>query len=86
MPTGKRFEDLHVWQAARELVRMVYEDSGQLEFSRDFALKDQIRRAAVSVMSNIGEGLTISYLVKPHHSAVKEPTVEYKIDLSDLSY
>jgi len=56
MATVKRFEDLHVWQSARELVRMVYEDSGQQEFGRDFGLKDQIRRAAVSVMSNIAEG------------------------------
>jgi four helix bundle protein len=56
MTTVKRFEDLHVWQSARELVRMVYEDSGKQEFSRDFGLKDQVRRAAVSVMSNIAEG------------------------------
>ena len=56
MPTVKRFEDLHAWQAARELVRMVYEDTRQSEFSRDFGLKDQISRAAVSVMSNIAEG------------------------------
>jgi four helix bundle protein len=56
MTTVKRFEDLHAWQTARELVRMVYEDSGQQEFGRDFGLKDQVRRAAVSVMSNIAEG------------------------------
>ena len=40
MPTVKRFEDLHVWQSAREMVRMIYEDSGQMEFGRDFRLKD----------------------------------------------
>jgi four helix bundle protein len=56
MPTVKRYEDLHVWQSARELVKMVYEDSGQAEFGRDFGLKDQVCRAAVSVMSNIAEG------------------------------
>jgi four helix bundle protein len=56
MPTVKHFEDLHVWQTAREQVRTVYEDTGQPDFSRDFGLKDQIRRAAVSVMSNIAEG------------------------------
>jgi four helix bundle protein len=56
MATVKRFEDLHVWQSARELVRMIYEHSGQKEFNRDFGLRDQIRRAAVSVMSNIAEG------------------------------
>ena len=56
MTTITRFEDLHVWQSARELVQMVYEDTGQPEFSRDCGLKDQIQRAAVSVMSNIAEG------------------------------
>ena len=56
MPTINRFEDLRAWQSARALVRMVYEDSGQADFGRDFGLKDQIRRAAVSVMSNIAEG------------------------------
>jgi four helix bundle protein len=56
MPTVKHFEELHVWQSARELVRMIYDDSGQKEFGRDFELKDQVRRAAVSVMSNIAEG------------------------------
>ena len=56
MTTVKRFEDLRVWQSAHELVRIAYEVSGQQEFGRDFGLKDQIRRAAVSVMSNIAEG------------------------------
>jgi four helix bundle protein len=56
MTTIKRFEDLRAWQSARELVRMIYGDSGQHEFGKDFGLKDQIRRAAVSVMSNIAEG------------------------------
>ena len=56
MPTVKRFEDLHVWKSARALVRMVYDDTRQTEFSHDFGLRDQIRRAAVSVMSNIAEG------------------------------
>jgi four helix bundle protein len=58
MPTVKRFEDLHVWQSARELVKMVYEDTRQSDFSRDFGLRDQIQRAAISVMSNIAEGFS----------------------------
>jgi four helix bundle protein len=58
MPTVKRFEDLKIWQSSRELVRMVYADTGLPEFSRDFGLKDQIRRAPVSVMSNIAEGFS----------------------------
>ena len=51
-----RFEDLEAWQQARELTRRVYEQSRTVLFSKDFALRDQIRRATVSVMSNIAEG------------------------------
>jgi four helix bundle protein len=50
------FEDLHVWQSARELVNLVYAISRKPAFQHDFGLKDQIRRAALSVMSNIAEG------------------------------
>ena len=49
------FENSEAWQRARELAREVYKVSGTGSFSRDFALRDQIRRAAVSVMSNIAE-------------------------------
>jgi len=56
MTTFKRFEEMHAWQSAREFVRLVYEATKQLEFNRDFALRDQIRRATISVMSNIAEG------------------------------
>ncbi len=49
----ERFEDLFVWQRARELVRLVYQATNDW---KDYGLKDQIRRAAVSVMSNIAEG------------------------------
>jgi four helix bundle protein len=52
----ERFEDLIAWQKARGLTRDVYKATGTGEFSRDFGLKDQIRRAAVSIMSNIAEG------------------------------
>jgi four helix bundle protein len=51
-----RFEDIEAWQKARELARVVYELSGAARFSRDFVLRDQVRRAAVSIMSNIAEG------------------------------
>lgn len=52
----ERFEDILSWQKARELTREIYALSKQGEFARDFALKDQLRRAAMSVMSNIVEG------------------------------
>lgn len=51
-----RFEDLVAWQKARELTAAVYKTTKQGEFMRDFALRDQIRRAAISVMANIAEG------------------------------
>ena len=51
-----RFEDIQAWQTARQLTNMVYGLSNQTGFNRDFGLRDQIRRASVSVMSNIAEG------------------------------
>ncbi len=56
MSTVNRFEDLKAWQLARELTKDVYLLSGTGKFARDFSLRDQIRRAAVSIMSNIAEG------------------------------
>jgi four helix bundle protein len=50
------FQDLIAWQKARSLTASIYEITSKGDFARDFALKDQIRRAAVSVMSNIAEG------------------------------
>ena len=52
----ERFEDLIAWQKARDLSRAIYSISGKGLFSRDYGLRDQIRRAIVSVMSNIAEG------------------------------
>lgn len=56
MTTIRKFEDLHIWQASRELVKIVYEHTNKGAFQKDFALRDQIRRAIISVMSNIAEG------------------------------
>jgi four helix bundle protein len=56
MATFKRFEEMHAWQSARDLVKLIYDATKQPDFNRDFALRDQIRRAAISVMSNIAEG------------------------------
>jgi four helix bundle protein len=54
--TIRQFEDIEAWQKARLLVKFVYDLSRAGEFSRDYVLRGQIRRAAVSVMSNIAEG------------------------------
>ncbi len=56
MVTIQKFEDLICWQKARALTKFVYEISRFQHFETDKGLQDQIRRAAVSVMSNIAEG------------------------------
>ena len=56
MATIQRFEDIEAWQKARALTKAVYQMTSHGEFARDFALRDQIRRAGVSSMSNIAEG------------------------------
>jgi len=52
----QKFEDMKVWQEARTLVNQIYKSTSKQKFSKDFGLRDQIQRAAVSVMSNIAEG------------------------------
>jgi four helix bundle protein len=52
----EKFEDLIAWQKARRLTGRIYETTNQGNFAHDYSLKDQIRRAAVSTMSNIAEG------------------------------
>ncbi|MCH7976614.1 MAG: four helix bundle protein [Bacteroidetes bacterium] len=56
MATFTRFEDIEAWQSGRELTKQIYSVSREHTFSRDFALRDQIRRAAISITSNIAEG------------------------------
>ena len=56
MSRVERFEDLIAWQKARELTKRIYAVTRQADFAKDFRLKDQIQRAAVSIMSNIAEG------------------------------
>ena len=56
MTTAKRFEELEVWQRAKDLTNLIYRLSSSGAFARDFGLRDQMRRASVSIMSNIAEG------------------------------
>lgn len=57
MNKSRTFEELPVWQKARELTMGIYTAAKQKPFCFDKGLVDQITRAAVSVMSNIAEGL-----------------------------
>ncbi|MFZ1700167.1 MAG: four helix bundle protein [Pyrinomonadaceae bacterium] len=52
----ERFEDIESWKLAREVTRLIYEASSVGNFDPDFALRDQIRRSSISIMSNIAEG------------------------------
>ena len=78
MSTFKRFEDIHAWQKARELTGQVYSITKQGEFARDFSLRDQIRRASVSIMANIAEGFArrsdkdFAYFLNISRSSVSE--------------
>jgi four helix bundle protein len=54
----ERFEDVKAWQKARELVKSIYQVTSEGGFAKDYSLKDQLRRASISVMSNIAEGFS----------------------------
>ena len=56
MSTIHKFEEIEAWQTARQLTKSVYKLTSSGAFARDFGLKDQMRRASVSIMSNIAEG------------------------------
>ena len=52
----EKFEDIQSWQKARTLTKEIYGVTLTGAFAKDFGLRDQIRRAAVSILSNIAEG------------------------------
>lgn len=56
MASVKNFEELACWQKGRELTRVIFRASRMGEFAKDFALRDQIRRACISITSNSAEG------------------------------
>lgn len=56
MATIKEFEDLEIWQKARDLSKDIFNKTIEGAFSKDFGLKDQINRASGSIMDNIAEG------------------------------
>jgi four helix bundle protein len=54
--TVRNFEDLKIWQVAKQLTKQIYTVTSIEKYHRDYSLVDQTRRAAVSVMANIAEG------------------------------
>ena len=56
MAKFSRFEEIQAWQKAKDLTLTIYKITADEGFSKDYGLKDQIRRASVSIMANIAEG------------------------------
>ena len=56
MANIERFEDLDVWKLAKDVANRIYDATSTGKFSLDYVLRDQIRRAVVSIFSNIAEG------------------------------
>ena len=56
MAKFSKFEEIQAWQKAYEVTLLLYKLTGSGNFARDFGLRDQIRRASVSIMANIAEG------------------------------
>ena len=54
----ERFEDIKAWQKAQDVVNTIYRVSNDGNFNKDFALRDQMRRAAISISSNVAEGFS----------------------------
>lgn len=84
MPKIERFEDIVAWQKARGLVKEVYRVSSDGRFAKDYSLRDQLRRAAVSMMLNIAEGFArktskefVQSLVIAHGSAAEVQSALY---------
>ena len=79
-----RFQDLEVWKLAKDLAKIVYKLTDTAHFKNDFGFIDQIRRATISVSSNIAEGeesgsirLSIRYLniAKGSNAEVKSQAI-----------
>ena len=60
------FEDFIAWQKARKLTLEIYRVTSRGRFASDFGLKDQSRRASVSIMSNLAEGFERGGAVEFH--------------------
>ena len=68
------FENLFIWQESRVLIRSIYK---MMETCRDFGFKDQIQRAAVSIMNNIAEGFNRSKYTNDNKSFLNFLSISY---------
>lgn len=87
----ERFEDIESWKLARTLVKDVYSLTSKEPIVKDYGLKDQLRRASVSIMSNISEGFDsgsnksfIQFLNYSYRSASEVQSLLYVCN--DLAY
>ncbi len=89
----EKFEDIVAWQKARQLVNAVYKITEIEKFKKDFGLKDQTRRAAISIMLNISEGFArrtnkefVNFLFIAHGSVAEVQSATYiALDLDFIS-
>ena len=89
----ERFEGIQAWQKSRELNKNIYQVTTNPSFSKDFTLKDQIRRASISIMANIAEGFGrksnkefANFLNMSHGSAAEVQCHRYvALDLNYIS-
>jgi len=94
MSNIREFEDIEAWKIARKLTKHIYEFTNVGKFKHDYPLRDQIRRAGISIMSNIAEGfesqtqaLFITYLGRSKASAGEVRSQLYlAYDLGYLNY
>jgi four helix bundle protein len=84
MPLIRNFEDVMAWQEARKLVKQTYQLTRTGDLSKDFGMRDQMQRAAISVMNNIAEGFDCQsnvefarFLVIARRSAVEIQSMLY---------
>ncbi len=91
MPTIKKFEDMEIWQISRQISSHTYNLTRSEIFARDFGLSNQMRRAAVSIMSNIAEGFEsrTNVLFKDYLGRAKASSGELRSQLyvaKDIGY
>jgi four helix bundle protein len=91
MSKVERFEDLKCWQAARQLVKLVYTLCEEGRLAKDFETRGQIKRAALSSMNNIAEGFGrksdkefVRFLEISQSSAMEVRSITYVLE--DLNY